>query len=186
MTLLVAAVLVVLDQLAKVWAVSNLVLDAQGITVIPGALFLSYVRNTGAAFGLLRGVDLTVGPVHVDGTFLLGLLSLAVSLWLVRHLARHARTHDAWTRAALTLILAGAVGNMIDRFRLGYVIDYVNVHIGWFNFPVFNLADACISVGAVLLIIATLLHPSTPTQATRPQPVAPVTASDAEADVRED
>ena len=94
----------------------------------------------------------------IDGTFLLGVLSLVVSVWLTAHLARHARGHGRWTRVALTLVLAGAVGNMIDRFRLGYVIDFVNVRIGWFDFPVFNLADACISVGAVALIALTLFR----------------------------
>ncbi len=178
MTFLAAAVLVVLDQLAKVWAVQNLVLGTLGITVIPGALYLSYVQNTGAAFGLLRGVDLTFGPLHVDGTFLLGLLSLAVSLWLIVHLVRHARSHGAWMRVALTLILAGAVGNMIDRFRLGYVIDYVNVHVGWFNFPVFNLADACISVGAVLLMGLTLLQPSSPSPSATTAGPAPAGTSE--------
>ena len=157
MTLLVAALLIVADQVSKLWMVSFLTFGGPDVTVIPGALYLSYVRNTGAAFGMLRGVDLQLGPVHVDGTFLLGVLSAVVSVWLVWHLARHARDHGAWTRVALTLVLAGAAGNMIDRLRLGYVIDFVNVRIGWFDFPVFNLADACISIGAVLLIATTLL-----------------------------
>jgi len=173
MPLRIAFVLVVLDQLAKFWAVRNLELDTLGITVIPGALYLSYVQNTGVAFGLLRGFDLNLGPMHIDGTFLLGLLSLAVSIWLVQHLARHASRHDVLTRSALTLILAGAAGNMIDRLRLGYVIDYVNIKIGWFDFPVFNLADACISIGAVLLLLSTLIfRPSEPAKIeTRNEPL---------------
>lgn len=157
MTILIAALLVVIDQATKLWAVAVLELGDPGVTVVPGALYLTYVRNTGAAFGMLRGVDLTLGPLHVDGTFLLGVLSAVVAVWLTVHLTRHGREHGPWARAALTLVLAGAVGNMIDRFRLGYVIDMVNVRIGWFDFPVFNLADACISVGAVLLIVTTLV-----------------------------
>lgn len=160
MTLLIAALLIAADQATKLWTVAAFDVGSPEATVIPGALYLTYVRNTGAAFGMLSGVDLTVGPLHVDGTFLLGLLSAAVSAWLIVHLLRHANDHGVWTRAALTLVLAGAVGNMIDRFRLGYVIDMVNVRIGWFDFPVFNLADACISVGAVLLIATSLLAPS--------------------------
>ncbi len=152
----IALALVVIDQLVKVWAVTNLTLGEQGITVVPGFLYLSYVQNTGAAFGMLQGVDLRIGALHLDGTFLLGLLSLAVSVTLATHLLRRGRGHDAWTRAALTLILAGAAGNMIDRLRLGYVVDYVSIDTGSFRFAVFNLADACISVGAVLLIAATL------------------------------
>jgi signal peptidase II len=161
----VAAVLVALDQASKLWAVAAFPLGGPGRPLIPGAVDLTYVQNTGAAFGMLRGIDLRLGPLHVDGTFLLGLLSLAVSIWLVQHLARHGRDHGPWMRAALTMILAGAVGNMIDRFRLGYVIDMVHVNIGWFDFPVFNLADALISVGAVLLLIVSLAAPSAPPSA---------------------
>lgn len=156
MTLLAAALLVLADQASKLWAVSILTLGGPDVTVLPGALYLTYVQNTGAAFGLLQGLDLTIGPVDVDGTFLLGVLSAVVSIWLTVHLARHAHEHGRWTRVALTMVLTGAVGNMIDRFRLGYVIDFVNVRIGWFDFPVFNLADACISIGAVLLIATSL------------------------------
>jgi signal peptidase II len=166
----VAAVLVALDQASKVWAVAAFPLGGPGRPLIPGAVDLTYVQNTGAAFGMLRGVDLRLGPLHVDGTFLLGLLSLAVSVWLVQHLARHGRDHGRWMRAALTMILAGAVGNMIDRFRLGYVIDMIHVNIGWFDFPVFNLADALISVGAVLLLVVTLAAPSSPASSSPSSP----------------
>lgn len=156
MTLLAAAVLVAIDQLAKVWVQATFVLGEPGTPVIPGALYFTYVQNRGAAFGMLRGLDLRLGPLNVDGTFLLGLLSLAVSIWLTAHLLRHGREHGAWMRTALTMVLAGAIGNMIDRFRLGYVVDFVHVHIGWFDFPVFNVADALISVGAVLLLAVSL------------------------------
>ena len=160
MPFLVAAVLVGLDQALKLWAVASFPLGGPGDPLIPGAVDLTYVRNTGAAFGMLRGIDLQLGPVHVDGTFLLGLLSLAVSIWLIQHLARRGAEHGPWMRVALTMILAGAIGNMIDRFRLGYVIDMVHVNIGWFDFPVFNLADALISVGAILLLALSLFAPA--------------------------
>ena len=157
MTLLAAAVLVAIDQLAKAWVQATFALGEAGTPVIPGALYFTYVQNRGAAFGMLRGLDLRLGPLQVDGTFLLGLLSLAVSVWLTAHLLRHGREHGAWMRVALTMVLAGAIGNMIDRFRLGYVVDFVHVRIGWFDFPVFNVADALISVGAVLLLAVSLL-----------------------------
>ncbi len=157
MTLLAATALVVLDQVAKVWVQATFVLGEPGTPLIPGALYLTYVQNRGAAFGMLRGLDLQIGTFHVDGTFLLGLLSLAVAVWLATHLMRQGREHGAWMRTALTMVLAGAVGNMIDRFRLGYVVDFVHVHIGWFDFPVFNLADALISVGAALLLLVSLV-----------------------------
>ena len=159
MTFLTAALLVAFDQATKAWAQGVLQPLGRLDAPLPGVEFL-YVRNPGAAFGMLRDLAVPVGPVTVDGTFLLGVLSLAVSVWLIRILARPAgdgRTPlDLVTRAALTLILAGAVGNMIDRFRLGYVIDFVQVGFGRFAVPVFNVADAAITVGATVLIVATV------------------------------
>ena len=158
MTLLAAAVLVVLDQAIKLWAEAAF---AAGESLRLGLGFsLTYVRNPGAAFGMLRSLDLTAGPISVDGTFLLGLLSLAVSVWLTLHLLRHGREYRPPYRTALTMVLGGAVGNMIDRFRLGYVIDFVHFRVGWFDFPVFNLADVLVVVGASLLVLLTLIAPA--------------------------
>lgn len=158
MTFLAAALLVALDQWTKVWAQAAF---ATGDPLPLGLGFsLTYVRNTGAAFGMLRGVEVPLGPVTVDGTFLLGLLSLVVAVWLVVHLLRHGRNHGAWTRIALTAVLAGAVGNMIDRLRLGYVIDFVHFQVGWFDFPVFNVADMLVVGGATLLLLMNLWQPS--------------------------
>lgn len=157
MTFLAAALLVVLDQWTKLWAQAAF---AAGDPLPLGLGFsLTYVRNTGAAFGALRGLEVPIGGLVVDGTFLLGLLSLAVSAWLVAHLARHGREYGPWGRAALTAVLAGAVGNMIDRLRLGYVIDFIHFRVGWFDFPVFNVADVLVVSGASLLLLASLLGP---------------------------
>lgn len=156
MSFLAAALLVALDQATKIWAAAAF---AGGGALPLGLGFsLTYVRNTGAAFGMLRGLSLPLGPLTIDGTFLLGLLSLAVSVWLARHLARHGRDHPPLVRVGLVCVLAGAVGNMIDRFRLGYVIDFVHFRVGWFDFPVFNLADVLVVGGAGLLVLASLLQ----------------------------
>ena len=163
MSFLAAALRVAADQWTKVWAQAAF---AGGDALPLGLGFsLTYVRNTGAAFGMLRGLSLPLGPITLDGVFLLGLLSLGVATWLVMHLARHGREHDAWTRAALIIVLAGAVGNMIDRLRLGYVIDFVHFRVGWFDFPVFNLADVFVVGGALLLLLATsLARPQRPSE----------------------
>ncbi|MEX2501691.1 MAG: signal peptidase II [Trueperaceae bacterium] len=159
MTLLVTAALVALDQASKIWAQAVLQGASAPWPVMPG-VSLTYVRNPGAAFGMLQDLALPVGPLTIDGTFLLALLSLAVSVWLIRHLTTDDGPYDArrdmLSRSALVLILVGAIGNMIDRFRLGYVIDFVHVRAGWLNVPVFNVADAAISCGAVLLLVATV------------------------------
>jgi len=155
MTLLLAAALVGLDQLSKALIVQNLRLGEE----IPLALGFSitHSRNTGAAFGMLRDLSLPLGPLVVDGTFLLGLLSAAVSLGLVVYLVANRGRLPALTATALALVLAGAAGNMIDRFRLGYVVDFIHFRVGWFDFPVFNVADSCVVIGAALLVLASLL-----------------------------
>lgn len=155
MMFVLAAVMVVIDQLSKTWIARSLPLDGAAIPLIPG-LGLTYTRNSGAAFGILRNLKLTIGSWVIDGTVLLGLLSLLVSVGLVVFMVRNARSLTTLTRTALALVLAGALGNGIDRLRLGYVIDFVHFKVGSFDFPVFNVADTCVVVGAGLLIIGSL------------------------------
>lgn len=149
MTFLWAALLVAADQASKAWAVAAFAPADRH--VLGAGVSLTYVENSGAAFGLLQGLAVPLGSVTLDGTFLLGVLSLAVAAYLA-HLLWHRSMPAFPARTALTLVLAGAVGNMIDRFRLGYVIDFVHVRWGALNVPVFNLADALVVVGAVLLL----------------------------------
>lgn len=142
MFLLIAAAIVVVDQVSKIWAASTLPLG--GPEVVIGLGFnLTYVQNTGAAFGILP-----------NSTLILGILSAAVSLFLIVYLWRSGSQMPRVQYAALTLILGGAVGNMIDRFRLGYVIDFIHFRLPNFNYPVFNFADSAVVIGAGLLIIA--------------------------------
>ena len=104
-------------------------------------LHLTYVQNTGAAFGLLRGA----GPLLI-------LISLAVIVTLMRSLRQEApQAQDLPARCqryGMILILGGALGNLIDRIRLGYVVDFVDLRV-W---PVFNLADSAITIGIALLV----------------------------------
>lgn len=110
--------------------------------MIPGVLSLTYLQNTGIAFGLLRGVPL---PVLVAA-------ALTVIFLLFYNWTRPgpARSRDATSRVALGCLLGGAAGNLIDRVRLGHVIDYLDLRV-W---PVFNLADAAVVIGGALLLVA--------------------------------
>ena len=147
MFILFTALIIAADQLTKWWASTTFPLNGQGQYVTLGFYF-TYVKNTGAAFGILQ-----------NGTLVLGILSAVVSACLFIYLLRD-RTTPLIQRTALTLILGGAIGNMIDRFRLGYVIDFIHFNVGNFSFPVFNVADSCVVIGAGLLLITSLFAKS--------------------------
>jgi signal peptidase II len=142
--------LLIVDQLTKFWAASTFPLNGQGQTIGLGFYF-TYVRNTGAAFGIFQ-----------EGTFLLAMLSTVVSVALFLFLLLRAKTLPVVQRYALASILAGAVGNMIDRFRLQYVVDFIHFKLPNFDFAVFNVADSCVVVGAALLILSSLFTPKHP------------------------
>jgi signal peptidase II len=112
----------------------------QTVPLLPGVFHLTYVTNTGAAFSLLSG--------KVEW---LRWLSLGVSLVLIA-LALLGPTLNFWDQLGYGLILGGAMGNGIDRFILGYVVDFLDFRL--INFAVFNLADSFISIGIVCLLIA--------------------------------
>ncbi len=137
----------VLDQVTKYWVVQTFTLG-QTIPLIRGVFHFTYVTNTGAAFSLFAG--------KVEW---LRWLSLAVSLALIA-LAWFGPVLDFWERLGYGFILGGAVGNGIDRFILGYVIDFLDFRL--INFPVFNLADVSINIGIICLLIATFHKTPTP------------------------
>jgi signal peptidase II len=113
-------------------------------TAIPSLLDITHVRNEGVAFGLFNTYDLPYKTVLTTG---LALLALAGIIYYARHLRP-----DEWlARTGLSLILGGAIGNLIDRVTTGYVLDFVDVYWGNWHFWAFNVADASISVGAVLV-----------------------------------
>lgn len=148
-----ATLIVAADQATKLWAMNRFAPGGAELDVAFGLSF-TYVRNDGAAFGLFQALSLPIGPVTVDGTLLLGLVSAAVATALVLYLSRSRSTMTPLTVGALTLILGGAVGNMIDRFWRGYVVDFIHFQRGDFNFAVFNVADMAVVIGAGLLILA--------------------------------
>ena len=124
------------DQLTKYLVVMSLS-PGQSLPLIPSVLHLTYVQNTGAAFGLLKGRHL----------LFIG-ISLIVILWIARELLTHAAGLTSTARRAYALILGGAAGNLIDRIRVGSVIDFVDLRV-W---PVFNLGDSAITIGVTLLV----------------------------------
>ena len=141
--------IVVLDQVTKAWVVRLLPLH-EGITVVPGLFDLTHVRNTGAAFGMLNAIDFPYKSV------VLTVVALAALLAIGTYATRFA-SESALARAGVALVISGAVGNLIDRARLGYVVDFVDVYWRGWHFWAFNVADAAITVGAIALALDILI-----------------------------
>jgi len=140
----ISALVVVLDQLAKFIATSLLSLH-QVVNVLPFFdWYLTY--NTGAAFSFLAGAG---GWQRWFFTITTVVISIVIFLWI-----KKLRPADRATGISLCLILGGAIGNLIDRIYLGYVIDYIQVWLGSYPWPAFNIADSAISVGAAILIVS--------------------------------
>lgn len=142
--LLLSALVIALDQFTKWLALARLG-SVGSVEVIPGVLNWTLAFNPGAAFSFLADQD---GWQR----WLFAALALGVSAILIVWLARTPR-HDWKEAAPLALVIGGALGNLIDRLRLGHVVDFIHVHWqGVWHYPAFNIADSAIFVGAVMLI----------------------------------
>jgi len=140
-----AATIIVADQLTKAWIAASIA-PGESISVVGDYLRLVHSQNTGALFGLFR-----------ESAVLFGLASLLVIGLIVVYHARSGRSR--YMSVALGLLLGGAIGNLIDRLRLGYVVDFVDAGIGSIRWYTFNVADAAISF-AILFLIAAAIWPS--------------------------
>jgi signal peptidase II len=128
-----------LDQATK-YGIRVLFALGESVPVIPGLFELTYVRNTGAAWGIFRGFNL--------GLALLSVIVLsALLIW-----RRHFWGDSALQRVAGGLIVGGILGNLYDRLRLGYVVDFLHLYHGEWSFPAFNVADSAICVGVILYL----------------------------------
>ena len=146
--LLFSFVILVLDQVTKAWATASLQ-PVGSVEVVAGFFRLSYARNRGVAFSLFADSEFDMKWVLAGVS---ALAAAAVAGYLSRTAASHARLN-----AALALLLAGITGNLIDRVRLGEVVDFLDFHWGsLFTWPTFNVADAAICVGAGLLALELL------------------------------
>jgi len=141
MIFLVAVSIFILDRVTKYIAV-NCLIQGQSVQVVQNIFHFTLVQNSGAAFGLFRG-----------GTTVFVFLSLLVIAFIMLYAFKH-KTKDMIASIALGLVLGGAIGNLLDRIRLGYVIDFLDFRV-W---PVFNIADSAISVGATVLVLRILFQ----------------------------
>lgn len=149
---LLIIILLIADQVTKIWISRNIVLNSS-IEVIPDFFQLVHIRNKGAIFGFFS----QSGSRYV---FLLLTLASLAALGLVLYYFFKAAPDEKWLKISLSLIIAGALGNFLDRIFKGYVIDFLDVSVKGWHWPSFNVADSCISIGAVLLIFIFLFKRS--------------------------
>ena len=134
------AFLVVLDQIIKLVVYNTIRVAGREIVLIPNILSLNYIENYGASFGLL-----------FTQLFLIG-LGLVIIIAIIRILFSKKYELNNISKLGLSLVLAGGIGNLIDRIFRGYVIDYLDIS-NLFEFPIFNFADMCVNIGVIIVFI---------------------------------
>ncbi|ALC15274.1 lipoprotein signal peptidase [Desulfuromonas soudanensis] len=140
---LVSAVILVVDQATKLYIDSRFLLH-ESVQVVENFFHITYVRNKGAAFGILSDSPLRI-PFFIT-------VALVAALGILWYLSR-TRADQRLLHFALALVFSGAVGNLIDRIRLGEVIDFLDVHWYRHHWPAFNVADSAITVGVALMLL---------------------------------
>ncbi len=149
---LVAIIVIILDQISKALVLRTWPFPQTGEFEIIGQwLAFTYIRNDGVAFGLFQGI-----PQFFTIT------SLVIVVGAVYYFVRHIHENDRWASVIIGLIVGGALGNVIDRLRFGYVVDFIKTLGG--HFPIFNLADSAVVIGVFLMAIRMFLEDTSPKQ----------------------
>ncbi len=138
-----ALVVLILDQLSK-YIVSHAMQVGESIPIIPNVLELTSLRNTGAAWSILEGKMLFF--------YIVSIVVLAIVIYYMQKIGRF----HPLLGTSLGLIIGGTLGNFVDRLVHGKVVDFIHVYIGTYSYPIFNLADSALCVGAILLLIYSL------------------------------
>lgn len=136
--------IVTLDQASKFYVDKYVALN-ESIEVVKGMLNITHIRNTGAAFGLLSDISPPLGGYFFISISIFALIGI---LYFLKKI-----DEDELIALSLSLIFGGALGNLIDRVRMGVVIDFIDLYIKSYHWPAFNVADTCITLGAVLLML---------------------------------
>lgn len=144
-----AAIMLVIDQITKYWTVQSL--DLYESYEILSFFNFTYARNYGAAFSFL-------GDAGGWQKYLFSSIAFAVSGYLIYALKQNSNK-KVWTNIAFALVLSGALGNVIDRIAVGYVVDFLDFDLGFYRWPTFNVADICIFIGAAMIILESFFAP---------------------------
>ncbi|MBS4536124.1 signal peptidase II [Clostridium sp. D2Q-14] len=142
---IIPILIILLDQVTKYWAV-NVLKEQEAIIIIDRFLQLNFVKNYGAAFGIMQN----------QRAFFIIITSLII-IGIVYYIKKYNNTKIM--NYSLLMIIGGAIGNFIDRLRIQYVIDFIDIDFwGFYDFPVFNIADSFIVIGTILLVILVLTN----------------------------
>lgn len=140
MIIILSIIFIIIDQLSKIIVVNNLT-NNKSIEVIKSFFYLTYTNNKGAAFSILTGRRILL--------ILVAFIVIGVLIYYVRKNKIEGKVN----KIALSLVIGGSIGNLIDRILRGAVVDFIDIKIFGYNFPIFNLADTFIVIGVFLLII---------------------------------
>jgi signal peptidase II len=143
------AIMLILDQATKYWTIEAL--DLYESYEVLSFFNFTYARNYGAAFSFL-------GDAGGWQKYLFTTIAFAVSAFLLYSLNKNS-ANKRWENIAFSLVLSGAIGNVIDRLMFGYVVDFLDFDLGFYRWPIFNVADIAIFIGAAMIILDSLLHP---------------------------
>lgn len=139
MILILSLIFLIVDQISKILVVKFL--DLNSVTVIKNFFYLTYTNNTGAAFSILT-----------DKRIFLVLVGIIIIILLIYYLKKH-QIKNTINKISFALVIGGSLGNLIDRIIRGSVVDFIDIKIFSYNFPIFNLADTFITIGVLLLLI---------------------------------
>lgn len=142
---LIALGIIIIDQLSKWWIIVNMELR-ESIPVLENVFYITSHRNPGAAWGILAG--------QMTFFYIITVIVIGIIVYYIQKYAKD----SLWTGIALALVLGGAIGNFIDRLIRKEVVDFFDVYIGSYNFPIFNVADSALVVGVIVIFIITFLE----------------------------
>jgi len=151
---LIGGGIVILDQISKAYIDRAFRLH-ESVPIIPDLFSITYVRNPGAAFGLFAQQGEQFRFVLFSTISIIALLLLAMMIY-------QTPKEDRWQMSSLSLLVGGAIGNILDRIRMGEVIDFLDFYIGTYHWPAFNVADSAITIGVTLMMVQVCMNKKMP------------------------